>query len=66
LQAEALRMFRDMAAGFEEEKAAADARQAELSKLLSAAVGDIGYLTGRVSELEKKLLAAATWEPPVM
>jgi hypothetical protein len=66
LKAEELRMFREMCEGFEEEKAAWDARQAETAKLLSQSVADITFLHRRNGELEKQLMAAAAWEPPVV
>jgi hypothetical protein len=60
---EELKMFREMADGMEEDKAASDAKVGETQKLLQQAVQDIIYLTSRNAELEKQLKTAAAWEP---
>lgn len=66
LKVEQLRMFREMVDGFEEERAALEAKLADSHKLLQAAVQDLTAMTTRNRELERALAAAAAWEPPVM
>lgn len=58
-----LRMFREMVAAFEEEKAGYDGRTAEQARALEAASEDIRFLLSRVAELERQLVIAAAWEP---
>ncbi len=64
MQVEELRMFREMVAGFEEEKTSLEAKLTETGKLLQSAVNDIMTLSERNAELERQLVIAAAWEPP--
>jgi hypothetical protein len=59
---EGLRMFRELVAGFEDEKAALEARILEYSKLLGMASRDLAFMTQRASGLERQLLVAAAYE----
>ena len=51
-----------MIAGFEDEKAALEARILEYSKLLSMASRDLAFMQQRASGLERQLLVAAAYE----
>lgn len=62
---EELHMFREMVSGFEEDRAATDAKIAELGRLLGQAVSDIQGLHARNTELQRQVVEAAAWEPPV-
>ncbi len=37
----------------------------ETRRLLQLAARDVAYLTSQNAELQKKLVAAAAWEPPI-
>ena len=59
---ESLQMFRELIAGFEDEKAALEARILEFSKLLGMAGRDLAFMQQRASGLERQLLVAAAYE----
>ena len=65
VRVEALKMFREMAVGFEEERTALENRCSELSRLLALAMRDIEHLANKNAELEKQILITAAWEPNI-